>query len=491
MARGEKQRQSETMIQAAKSGMEGRQRAHESLIAQEAQGRRDMTQAAVQVGGLAEEGERRQLQKEQGDADRQVRTDIAEDNFKLNERGQRIQAADAGLEGLEPMESERAKRTREEMDRGAAQTGGFEQNPPAAPGGGGGIGAITPEESARLQKQTGRSDLEYTGGGYEAQGPQGIRKSGARLAREEREVRLQEQQIELNAQKLQMNALEHKRALAKPPGEERDRSLKETLGAMTSAIEFTQEEISKVITGETDWNAVADAYATNPQIAQAKESGQLDKARVIEMMRTQLGTQQLTFMATSGEMPPGYDPSNPVIRQFNVRFNEVAAAFRGTKPMDVSQGDAFDQAWGQQEQKSLAGEWVGIRSVEERNNFLRRVTANVMVEADRYRMEQKAQLKASGFQEELAQRDATIAQQSSLIEQLQQQVQILGGQGEGRPQTEMRQGMDEEGNPATPPTKVQKFGPRDEERVRKMQDDNERSARASTQRGFVERGGYQ
>jgi len=529
MARGEKLKQSQVMVDAADRGMRGRQQAHDSLMQADQQGRRDATNAAVQIGGLAEQGEARQLSEREAEKnrqaqggqrefqsaeaeaerkwrssenekqravtesmaeeDRKVRSDIAQDDFTLKSRGQDIDAADRGIEGTSQVESERAKRTREEMDRGAQQTGA------APPGGQGKVGPISQEDGQRLGDQIGKP-MEYTGSGYQSQNPQGgPRKSGARLEREGREARLQQQQIELNNQKLYMNAFDYKKKAAEPPSEKRDLYLADNLKAMSSSIEKTREMLGDVVNDEIDFNDVAAAYADNPQIKAATDSGTMTKARVVEFVRAQVGTQQLTYMAASGHMPPGYDPTNPVIRKFNERMVEVAAVFRGSQPMDTSQGDAFDQAWEgrKSEVKSQAVQWMGIKTPEERDQFLRKLTANVMMEADAYRGQQTAALKASGWVEKFqglqAERDEALQRadmEAARADRAEQQLGLLGS-----PQTEMRQGMDAEGNPATPPTKVKTADSRDRNRVQGMQDDNERDARADRNRDFVNRGGYQ
>jgi hypothetical protein len=434
MARGEKLKQSQTMIQAAESGMAGRQRAHEALLNTEAQGRRDITNAAVQIGGLAEEGERRQMQERESQADRGVRTDIASAEIEGRNIDRQVEAADKGIEGVgtvpNPFE-ERKRRTEAEMARGAEQTGAAEQ-PPAAPGGGGGIGQLPPDQAQRMADQAGKP-MEYTGAsGY--QSTQGPRRSQRRITQEAQQARIVEQQITLNDQRIAKGAFDYKQAQLQPPGEKRDQMSEAAMENLNKGLIRTEEFINEVMKGSINAGDVARAHPQNPQMAELAQSGAADtpegKARVVQFLRGQLGHQQISYMAASGKMPPGYDPSNPVIRKFNERFNEVAASFRQTNSltgMDMRQGDAFDQATAQQEGGALAGAWQGIKSVEERNDFLRKTTAQIMVEAEKYRVDQAAVMKAAGWAEKEQQYLQTIQQKDMEIEQLRRTNAIATG----------------------------------------------------------------
>jgi len=455
------------MREAAATGSAAVQRAHESKIASEQAGQEQITRTGMQAGQLYEEGARRQEQAKQAEADREVRSRIAEGEFNLAERESRIRAADAGIEGVEKLQNpleQRKQKLQAEMDQG---------NPPAAPGGAG-PGPLPSEDAQRLQQQTGK-DLEYTGrGGYQStQGPGGIRRSGERTQREAREARLLEQKIELNDLKLAEGGMKYQEAQAKGNDQERLAALK----SMSDSIDESQELINKLMSGEITPEAIAETYSDNPSF----EGGQVDKKRAAQFLRTRLGQQQVSFMAASGQLPPGYDPDNPVIKKFNENYQNVAASFRSLGQLASTglgaQGSAFQQAsqeYGQGEQGSaIQQSWQGIRTIQERNEFLRQTTAQIMLEAERYRAQQQFLMKAGGFQEQLSQRDQKIAQQQQFIQQLQEQVQLLGGGGEQRPETEMRQGMNEQGEPVTEPVRVKKFGPQDEQRVKEMQGGNQ------------------
>lgn len=453
--RGGSGEQSERMSRALEAGTAGRQRAHEAYLEQARSGSRDITNAALQVGQLAEQGE-----------SRQQRGDIAARGQALQERGQDIEAADKGIEGTPPVESyldKRKAKTEADMAQG-------EQQPPAAPGGAG-PGPLPSEEIERLRAQA-EKPMEYTGTqGYQSTGP---RKSASRLAREAQENRLIEQRIELNDQRLAKGAFDYQQAQAQPPGEKRDEAQKIALNGMEKAITESQDLINQVMRGELTPEMVAKSFPDNENLA----SGEVDQGRIVQFLRTRLGNQQVAYMASSGKMPPGYDPSNPVIRQYNARFNEVAASFRqmgNLTGVDLTQGDAFDQATAQQEGGALAGAWQGIKSVDERNDFLRKTTAQIMVEAERYKVDQSRMLKASGFQEQMAQKDSTIAEMQGIIDRQNERLALLGANVDENVQTEMRQGRDEQGNPVTPPVEVKRAGPADERRVKAMQDEDQRA----------------
>ena len=447
--------------------MAGRQRAHEAYLDTARQGRQDITNAGLQIGQLAEMGEARQQRGRIADKS----AEIAERGQVIQERGQDIQAADRGIVGTPSVEE---MQQRQQQGEGEQQPTGEEQQPPAAPGGAG-PGPLPDDEIARLREQA-EKPLEYTGRqGYSPQGP-GPRKSQARLRREGQEARILEQQIELNDQRLAKNAFDLERSQAMPPSERKDEAQKIALQGMDRAITDSQDTINKVMSGEILPEQVAAAFPDNEQLA----AGEVDQARAVQFLRGRLGSQQLAYMASSGKMPPGYDPSNPVIRQFNQRFNEVAASFRQTGQltgMDMRQGDAFDQATAQQEGGALAMSWQGIRSVDERNDFLRKTTAQIMIEAEQYKAAQGRMLKASGFQQQLSERDRTIQEQQAIIDRQNERLALLGANVDAAPQTEMRQGLDEQGRPVTEPVEVKKFGPEDERRVKAMQDENERRNR--------------
>jgi len=437
MARGEKLKQSQVMIQAAESGMAGRQRAHEAMLNAEAQGRRGTIDAAMQLGSLAEQGERRKLQEDQGNKDRVVREDIASAEIQGRNLDRQVNAADKGIENVGTVEDPIAKRraaTEAEMARGAEQTGAAEQ-PPAAPGGAG-PGPLPPDQAQRMADQASKP-MEYTGpGGYQGSPQGGPRLSKKRITQERQQARIVEQQIELNDLRLAKGNFDYQQAQLHPPGEKRDQMSEAAMENLNKGIIRQEEFINQVMKGEIGADMVAGAHPENPQMAELVASGNANspegKARVVQFLRGQLGHQQVNYMASTGKMPPGYDPSNPVIRKYNERFNEVAASFRQTSGLtgviNPEDGlDAFEQAAMQQEGGALAGAWQGIKSVEERNDFLRKTTAQIMVEAEKYRVDQAAVMKAAGWAEKEGEYLKTIAQKDMEIEQLRKTNAIATG----------------------------------------------------------------
>lgn len=468
--RGGSGEQSDRMSRALEAGTAGRQRAHEALLETKRAGQRDITQAALQVGQLAEQGESRQQRG--AIAGRQA--GIADKGQALQERGQDIDAADRGIEGTPPVEEYLDKPEPEEQPTEEQPT---EEQPPAAPGGADpqGVPSMRADEIERLRAQA-EKPLEYTGSsGY--QDVQGPRMSKRRQTREQRSDLMAQQQLELNEQRLAKGAYDYERSISMPPGPKRDAAQLSAMEAQEKAIGQSQEFIGKVMSDDIDFDAekIAKSFPENPDMARMVASGEVDKGRVVQFLRARLGSQQLTYMATSGQWPPHYDATNPVMRQFTTRMQETAASFRAhgnlMAPHMREQGDPFDQAAGARDQNMLQGAWQGIRTPDERNEFLTKTTARLMMESERYRSQMEVIAKASGTMDRIGELEQSNMQKDQTIAELVKRLEAVGAP----PETEMRQGMDEQGNPVGSEVKVKKHGPEDEARVKAMQDEDQRT----------------
>lgn len=424
---GDSKAKSQLMMQAASEGQAGVRQAHDRLMAEKHRTQEVGLNAAAQIGaGVADaqargfqgenikKAEEAAAEKEQFDRDYKVgEQSLAQQRIDLEAQKSGIERTSD--ENIPPHLQGRAAKLKEDMDRGAKQT---EQDPQQQ-------GPPPPtKEEVGFAKQ-GSSPLQVAGprGGFAPSAQlQQDRKAQAGMA--ERQMQTAEMNARANWQNAtnKLNAANNKGTAGAADAKAANDSLLNQLGTKT-------KEITDVVNGVITPDKIAQQYGDNPQIQQMMQQGGVPKERAVQFLKNQLASQQIDYMSQSGFQAPNMDPSNPIIKQFNSRFAEVASAMRGAQnilSMDVSQQDAFDQATTQQDTRAINQAWKGITSYDERQNFLYKLTGRIFKEADMFRQQAAMSPTGSGMRQKVTDLEGQVMQ---LQQQLQQQREMALSSG--------------------------------------------------------------
>lgn len=419
---GGSQEQSRTMMQAAESGHDRQAQAHRDLMAQRESGKRYTTQLSQQAGASITESQRYNEQQEFKEKATTGEHAFAQQRLDLQAEQQGKQrSADAPTS---PLLDDRQKRLQSEMQQGGGAQGGSpatsagqaaqmqagqEPNP----------GAMPQEQQQNLAAQVSKP-ASLPGGRSFVDTPQ-----GAAAGRQQAAVKAAQTTTQL--QNAEANLLNAKANYSRATGQGGEEGIKRREAAdkvMMKSMQTTRDIITQVQTGKVDPLTIAQAHMDNPNMKELAEGGggPESRTRAVQFLRGQLGMQGIGYASTTGRMPPGMEPDNPIVQRFNNRFGEVATAFQtmqqSSQMQMQSQAPAFQQAAQEQPMAALAQAWQGISSYEDRNEFLTKVTARTMIDAEQIRRAQKMAPAASGSR----QRIQSLQQQNM---QLQQQNQAL------------------------------------------------------------------
>jgi len=182
---------------------------------------------------------------------------------------------------------------------------------------------------------------------------------------------------------------------------------------MRTGMEFTRKMITDLTNRDISPSRVALAFADNSDIQQAMESGDETtlQGAIARLLNNKLAMQNIRWAAVTGEALPDYGTGD-LYQRFNMRQMEMTAAFRSngvltaTAGQDPTLSKPFRGA-ARQQGAGLGGEqrqaWAGIRSFEEKEQFIRRATARAMMAADAISREARAQMESTGMADALAQ----------------------------------------------------------------------------------------
>jgi hypothetical protein len=125
------------------------------------------------------------------------------------------------------------------------------------------------------------------------------------------------------------------------------------------------------------------------------------------------------MMQSTGELPPYWgDPTSPTVKKYNSMAPMIAASLDKAGAMFAGPpGSAMAEATGD-EMTQLRRAWMGFVSDEDKQRFIRRTTARIMVEAEEIQRARGTMVQASGLQQKIQEQDQT-------IQMLQQQLEAM------------------------------------------------------------------
>jgi hypothetical protein len=333
------------MLAAGESGQAGIRAASELQSREADASRRQTLELAESVGGaLRQESQfQRQLGQDEARLAEQVRS---------NRMGEAMQQDAQDIEmahkGLESKGSSRADRLRQDMDRGAQQTGaGGEQQ------------QQNPEdqaEAARFQQQS-QQPLEVAGPDTRTIAPTEARQAekGSKLTTNR-----------MNAQANYLNAVRNLQE-AKLKGD-KDSLKKETQNLQQPIKEAARmfDAGKKGDLSESQWGDLKSLAEGNPdqQLQQELASKKFGPATG-RFLQARVSQSAIQFMAVTGDMPDGdlVDLASPAMRQFTQSAEQMQAYLR-----------AADAG-------GLLTSSLGIQSLADRNRMVRKLTAQAMLNA--------------------------------------------------------------------------------------------------------------
>lgn len=404
MVRGSK-KQSELMIRAAQGGATQKQRAAENLQRQQESGQRYGLAAAQTFGNLTERGEQRKQQGKQFDAsmeERQHQFDVTSDQ---RTRGQEFQEAQAGFERTDKPMSSREQRLAQQMDEG------------------GKVGPMEPDAQERLKGQA-EQQMQADG----ATGPYRQTEVGEQrmaIARSQTAASL------MNAQANMVNAQANAARAMRLGGEKGTAAMVKATDGFESSIARVRDLQDKVLLDKVPGRDALQYFADNPDVEKYLKSEdpnnkQASAGRAAQLLRTVEGTMGLHKMASTGMAPDNWDPTNPVLKKFSEMAQTVQASMRSAEMASAAMG---------------MGSPFGIQSVEEKNRFLRKTTANIILRQQEFQRMAPALGK-----------DRQIAELGQRVQDLEAQMAAQGMQIPGQQvEKEDRYGRDESGQRATGP----------------------------------------
>lgn len=108
----------------------------------------------------------------------------------------------------------------------------------------------------------------------------------------------------------------------------------------------------------------------------------VNAARLKAAVRSRIGYETLHYISALGEIPPSFDPSNPVLQDWFMGYNAVNAAFNQIMSMGIDQvGGDVRGAMANPDIRAQYDTWAGFKSDTEKQEFLRSVTAKILFDA--------------------------------------------------------------------------------------------------------------
>lgn len=348
---GESGEQAERQIRAAESGAALKQRAHESLMQQETEGRRELLQGATAIGEMSERKKAREQQEtqfskemalrkeqlgeqsKQAGAERAQQREIETGRQALSQQELDLRAAEKGYdrkpgapespllterggtlkselarEGLHVVTGREAK-LQSEMARGGAQmqTQGVDGPP-------------TPEQQRRAD-QMGRTDIERQGGqgGSFGLNEQGRAKMGIEATKAQANlIRAQAYQ--------QQNQIAYSRAMRQGNQEEM-KAVKQKLMAPVQSDRKLEEAFAKGEVNDSDWSKIESLAKDAPDAELAKEiKERMPGPRLRSFLSAATAKSSMQFIiGTEGELPDQIDLNNPNLRGFVKEVEKVGS----------------------------------------------------------------------------------------------------------------------------------------------------------------------
>lgn len=424
--------QSAQMMRAQEAGTAARQRATEGLTRQH--------EAGLQQGLQAGQAASRALGS---DLERKQHREIATGQQALEQQSLDLRAQAQGAQRTEdaptaPLvdEAQQAKQGQEQPPQQEQEQEPQSREAGLGAAGGPSIHHQLPslEEQKRAMEQA-QTPVEKPGGRSFIPSAEGRQETAYRQAAGMGAVKAKIDNAKANMLNAQAN---YARATSRG-GTQGAEGQAKAVASMVKSMETSKGLINDVMSGKVRHHEVAAAFADNPDMQQAATSaGPEGKAAVVRLLRSRLGSEQVSYMATTGLQPPDYDPDNPVTQRFNARFSEVAASFRsmqqeGTVSFDQPGVDAFEQAGQGQDRPMLSESWRGIKDYDSRNRFLRKVTARIMIEAGKLQSQSRGIAKASGAQQQISDLTGMVAERDAALQEYQQ---MFGQRPSERPRTE-------------------------------------------------------
>lgn len=362
---------SRTMLAAAESGQEGIRKASDRAQQESQFSREHQLKAQAkadtdfqQQQQMAEQ--KRQFDVAQGQRESEFSRQLGHEERKLgetmrsNRMGEAIRADEQDIEmadkGLESKGQSRADKLKAEMDRGAQQTGGEQQQ--------------DPEEQANAQRFE-----DQAGKPLEVAGPERrtIAPTEARTAQEGSKLKTNR----LNAQANYMNAVRNYQE-AKLKGKDGDpEALKKELQNLQQPIKSAAKLFDAGKKGDmtaSQWDDLKALAEGNPDTALQQElAAKKFGPATGRFLQNRVSQSAIQFMAVTGDMPDGdlVDMAAPAMRQFTQSAEQMQLYLKGA---DVN---------------GLLSGALGIQSLADRNRMVRKLTAQAM-------MQQMANPKPSG-----------------------------------------------------------------------------------------------
>lgn len=394
---GESGEQAERNIRAAESGASLRQRAHEALMQQEAQGREELARGAESIGRFTQ-GEREREQREtqfsqemalrqqqltqqgkQHTAEMAQRGELSKAEMaqqrefevgrqSLQQQQLDIEGARAGVQRgpsatTSPLVDERMRRTQQEMERGGAQTQGI-MGPPAPGDTGGQMGPPSPDQQRRAEMM-GRPDLEKPGIG------QSIIPTQQGLAKQEIEAS-KARTAEINARARAMEAQQrYARAMRQNNKEEMDASKKTMMEFVNTSRKLQETFASGDIEGD-DWRKLESLASDNPDPALQKEVAERKPGpRIKSLLESRTAQYNMEFMVGSeGELPEKIDLDNPAMKPWQREVERLSGMIGFLEGAARKFGGSFTGM-------------MGIRSLDDKTRLLYKVSAATLLERAR------------------------------------------------------------------------------------------------------------
>lgn len=386
----------DTMLAAGSRGRASQEQAEAQQLDQIQQGG-DRVAGAIRegIGGVAEGYQRREAGKAQGE----------QQDFenKMTTRGMELEEAKAGFE----------------------QAPEGEQAPEQA------LSSKTPEEQQRLVEQ-GDKPIEISGEGPAtpgAQEPGGLRQSEAGKSAQ--------QTKQYQADTARMNAMTNRMNAEKSFASARARGDSSGMGAaaesMRKGMDGTRKRLNEIASGDSDPEAILNAYSDNPNAQEALASG--DPATMAStakrLVESELAYQNIAYMAATGSQPVDRNDSNPVWQRYAQNERALRSALRTGQPVD-SPNDMFD-AMANPNMGSALQAWSGVRTVEEGDSLVRRMTAKGMMNIPEAQRTEAAMAKAARDQAERAELESKLAASQDKIAMLEGAMTGMGSPEFGQP----------------------------------------------------------
>lgn len=422
------------MREASATGQASKQRASESLSAEN----RAQGQMAIQ-GGQA-------IGQAVGSyEDRQLRKDIA--------TGQEIQAEKArqgnlAIQGLEespggaetPLMAEHRQGLEGDVQRGEdaqkqldgpQQQGGEEPQQQGA-------GQAPPPAASRLENpqqamQQAQTPLETIRPGQIRPTQQAMQQQRAGAQQQARENQLAQGELAIKDRDSKARFDQGKAAMLtaqSKAGEAGDKARAAAMKQMETGMENTRANLSKMLDPDTDYDAVLALFPNNEN-AQAAIGTDQAAPVAARLLSNQLATQNIQWMGATGLAGPDYDGTNEIWQEYGLRMSEMNAAFRGNNVLSAATGT--DESLAQPFQAAVRGAgggvggpmrqaWSGFSTYEEKQSFLRKATARAMTESMELRRQAGNQMKVSGMAQQLSQSKMEGAEKDAIIADLRAQL---------------------------------------------------------------------